>query len=174
MTPAARIRKLSTYIDRLLEFEEGKNHPKVGRWIEERIRDESYLAGRTPARRRLRRSRRATGPFPAAQVILLDEKRTYQVELDEAVKVMNLPTWKTLRTRRDPVAEEALAVLRIRAPTVQGHACPGSDQSADCAVRHVEAIRIFAAEHRGPVAQELGRYRRPAPHRSLYRQALPI
>ena len=96
MTPA-QIRKLSTYIDRLLEFEEGKSHPKVGRWIEERIRDESYLAG---ARRRVvdygvPAERLAL--FPAAQVILLDEKRTYQVELDEAVKVMNLPTWEALK-----------------------------------------------------------------------------
>src|SRR5262249_57405500 len=63
-------------------------------WLDERTRDEAIMrAARNrlvevgiPESRLLR--------FPADQVILLDEKRAYEVSRDEGMKVMKLPTWQ--------------------------------------------------------------------------------
>ena len=90
-----QIKKLVKHIDYIRGFEPDKLD-KTRVWLDARIKDEKYLA-----QARVRLVEYGLNPdrlarFPADQVILLDEKREYEVERDEAIKYMKLPTWQAL------------------------------------------------------------------------------
>jgi len=97
-------------------------------------------------------------------VILLDEKRTYQVELDEAVKVMNLPTWEALKNLgaiqlpRKPSLFSGFVPPLYKVMHAQGRV-----NQRIALLRHVEAIRIFAAEHKGQLPKSLADIDVPLP-----------
>ena len=109
--------------------------------------------------------------FPADQVILLDEKRALVVRVDEVMKTINLPLWhaevvgnsykriKELRGPRVPalIADEFVPavdqVVRARARLDQRIAL----------LRHVEALRLYAAEHNATLPAKLSDVTVPLP-----------
>ena len=63
----------------------------------QRNKDERARQCRPPASRRVRESRvSAWLRFPADQVLLLDEKREYEVRRDDIFKLINLPMWQAI------------------------------------------------------------------------------
>ena len=89
----------------------------------------SALRPRTPKRLRPRgsaphRSRRITpekiGKFPPVQVILLDQKRRYEIERDDRMKLLSVPVWQGERVAvpgRKPRVRPNVASGRSSCPT---------------------------------------------------------
>jgi hypothetical protein len=103
--------------------------------------------------------------FPAAQVILLDEKRDYQVRRDEGLKLLALVPWQI----------DALAGSRERGnggdglfadllPNVlEDRQAAGRLEQRIALLRHVEALRLYAAEHGGRLPPALAEVPVPLP-----------
>jgi hypothetical protein len=102
--------------------------------------------------------------FPPAQVILLDEKRAYEIGRDEALKLLALAPWQidVLTSGRTEREGEALfadlmpQVIKLRRQQA------GLEQRIGL-LRHVEALRLYAAAHDGRLPQKLADVSVPLP-----------
>jgi hypothetical protein len=161
-----QINKLIAHIDKLRQIEAKPDKPKEGAraWLNARTKDEKSIEA---ARRRLveyglpeERLRR----FPAEQNLLLDEKREYEERRDEMMKIVNLPTWQTeaLAGQIKPARKKALfdflvpALLKVRR-------AQGRLEQRIALLRHVEALRLYVAEHEGKLPEKLSDIDVPLP-----------
>ena len=103
--------------------------------------------------------------FPADQVILLDEKRELEVRFDDAMKTINLPFWQaeavnrpSRRTNTPALFADSFVPVVDQDLRVRGRL----DQRIGL-LRHVEAIRLHAAEHDGACPQPSPRSPYPCP-----------
>jgi hypothetical protein len=103
--------------------------------------------------------------FPPSQVILLDERRDYEIQRDERIKLLALPLWQmdTLRgacvgaTGEDGMFAELLPqILKLRL-------AQGRLEQQVALLRHVEALRLHAAEHGGRLPAKLTEVSVPLP-----------
>jgi hypothetical protein len=134
------------------------------RWVAARAKDPKLVGA---ARKRLADygipADRSAG-FPPEQVVLLDSKREYEMRRDELAKLMPLPHWQidARTTAGTPAAERALfddflpAILRVRQAQAR------LDQRV-ALLRHVEALRMYAAEHGGSLPDKLSEITVPLP-----------
>ena len=102
--------------------------------------------------------------FPADQVMLLDAKRELEVRFDNAMRTINLPVWQaeTVGNRSEETREPALFDEFV--PAV-GQVVPTRarlDQRI-AMLRHVEALRLYAAEHHGALPAKLSDLTVPLP-----------
>jgi hypothetical protein len=162
-----QINELIAHLDKLRVLANGKSANSDGgarAWLNARAKDEKLLEA---ARRRLVEygiPEDRLARFPADQTILLDEKREYEVRRDEEMKLMNLPTWQieTLTARTKPSKEPALiasltpAVLRVRR-------AQSRLEQRIALLRHVEALRLYAADHDGKWPEKLSDMDVPLP-----------
>jgi hypothetical protein len=134
-------------------------------FVNARIKDAGYLSA---ARRRLVEAgypEKRLLRFPAEQIILLDEIRGYDEHRDDIVKFMTLPAWQ-VETLAGPISkprkdaglfDEALpAFLKVRR-------AQGRLEQRIALLRHVEALRLFAAEHEGRLPAKLEEISVPLP-----------
>ena len=161
-----QIKKLIFHIDNLRK-QEGKFDKKVNgarAWIDARAKDEKLLEA---ARRRVieygipeQRGMR----FPADQVIVLDAMREYEERRDEVFKFMNLPTWQVeaMLRRAKPVKTPTLFDTLLIAPHKVRRA-QGRLEQRIALLRHVEALRLYAAEHDGKLPDKLSDIDVPLP-----------
>jgi hypothetical protein len=103
--------------------------------------------------------------FPAEQIVLLDEKREFEARRDEIMKLMALPTWQAeaLFHRAVPAREPGLfdaALLEGVYGTSLVHA--RLDQRIKL-LRHIEALRLYAADHNGTLPAKLSEISVPLP-----------
>jgi hypothetical protein len=163
---ADQLKKVIAHIDELKQLDEMKPaRDKVTQaWLDARTKNEGSLRA---ARQRLvevgipqaRLSR-----FPAEQVILLDEKREYEVRRDEIMKLMPLPAWQfeALWSQRKPAAESAL--LGFLVPGVERvRRAQGRLEQRIALLRHVEGLRLYAAAHEGRLPEKLADVPVPLP-----------
>ena len=104
--------------------------------------------------------------FPADQVILLDEKREYEVRFDDLMKTMNLPAWQAeaLAGQAKPTGEPALFADALVGPSIyRVHRKRGRLDQRIALLRHVEALRLYAAEHDGTLPAKLSEISVPLP-----------
>jgi hypothetical protein len=115
--------------------------------------------------------------FPADQVILLDEKREFEVRRDDIFKLMNLPTWQieaiAAKTRpfglvpnsesARPAREPALFADAFVPALYRVHQVQGRLEQRLALLRHVEALRMYAAEHDGNLPAKLSEISLPLP-----------
>jgi hypothetical protein len=143
-----------------LKFSEG-----LRAWLGARTKDEGMVVA---ARRRLVEvglSEVQVRLFPAEQVILLDLKRGVEVRFDDAIKTTNLPVWQaeTVTNRHKPpddlptIVDEFVPAV---GPTVRMRT--RLDQRI-ALLRHVEALRLYAAEHGGSLPTKLSDLTVPLP-----------
>jgi hypothetical protein len=142
----------------------GKPGEYVRAWLDARVKNAELVRA---ARRRLvevgLREERVQ-QFPADQVILLDEKREYEMRRDEAAKLMNLPAWQNeaLAAQVKPAKEPSLfqdfvpALYRV-------HRAQARLQQRVALLRHVEALRLYAAAHDGRLPATLADLPVPLP-----------
>jgi hypothetical protein len=165
---AAQLQRFIAHMDKLLSIpteQPGKRFEGLPAWLNARVKDEGLMRA---ARRRLvalglpeERVQR----FPPEQVLLLDEKRAYEVRRDNLMKLLNVPFWQT-EALTDPAREtKALettlfpfepAISRVR------HA-QGRLEQRIALLRHVEALRLYAAEHQGSLPAKLSDFPVPLP-----------
>jgi hypothetical protein len=159
-----QIKKLTAHIDKLREIGPGKKEKSTRAWLDARNTDEKYL---TAARRRLVEyglPEERVGRFPADQVILLDEKREYEVRRDDVMKYMNLPTREAderlgkLHPSKDPRLFDFFLPAPARVRRAQGRL-----EQRVALLRHVEAVRMYAADHDGKLPDRLADVGVPLP-----------
>jgi hypothetical protein len=89
--------------------------------------------------------------FPSSQIILLYEKRDFEIQRDERIKLLGLPVWQidipTGGDGREPGGDGLLAdflphIVKLRR-------AQGQLEREVALLRHVEALRLYATEHDG-------------------------
>lgn len=165
-------KQLHKVVDRLVR---AANNAKiedssVRQWLEERSRNKEHLSA---ARKRLVEALEPADPtkfesFPPLQIVLLDEKLTFEVRRDELTKALALPYWQA-RTVFEfesipplPKDKETPLTLMIAQYTKVKGAQARVDQRIGL-MRCVEALRIYAAEHDGKLPAKLEDIRLPLP-----------
>src|SRR5262249_40248430 len=106
--------------------------------------------------------------FPALQVVLLDEKREYEVRRDEVMKGLMLPYWQYDPAPEGRAGKEAESLFG----DLVAASLPASSKVRNAQNRlqqrialrgHVEAIRLYAAEHDGRPPARLADVKLPLP-----------
>jgi hypothetical protein len=141
-------------------------HPEVRSWLTKRGLDEEHVSR---ARERLIKAGLAEArvkQFPVLQVLLLDEQREYEERRDEAMKWMPLPYWQAepgliAATAARP-NDDALFVKMLPGLLKVRKAQARMEQRL-ALLRHVEALRLYAAEHDGKLPAQLGDVPVPLP-----------
>jgi hypothetical protein len=138
---------------------------RVRAWLDERAKDDSKVSS---ARQRLvefglpeeRLSR-----FPADQVILLDEKREYDVRIEDIMKIINLPAWQAepLANQNKLTREPALFADALVPGVYETRPAQARLDQRIALLRHVEALRLYAAEHKGSLPAKLSDFSVPLP-----------
>jgi len=155
---APQIKKLTAHLDKIrsIASDSGKSELSTRAWLDARINDESKL--RT-ARERLVEAGLAAdrlATFPADQIVLLDEKREYEARRDEAMRIMYFPALQVktqiaaLKYPKEPILFDGFVPALINVRRAQARL----EQRFDL-LRHVEALRIYAAEHEGKLPSAL-------------------
>jgi hypothetical protein len=94
--------------------------------------------------------------FAAEQVILLDEKREYQVRRDDEMKIMALPTWQVEGMLARPKPSRELALFDFLLPAMgKVRQAQGRLEQRIGLLRCIEALRLYAAEHNGKFPDKL-------------------
>ena len=160
---AEQIKKVVEHIENIRKFESDRVKLTTRQWINVRARNEKHLAA---ARARLVESGLAAdklATFPVDQIILLDEVREYEERRDDATKYSKLPTWEHERfIAKAPAKEPALFDLFL--PNFRKvRLAQGRIEQRIALLRHVEAIRMYAAEHDGKLPEKLDDIELPLP-----------
>ena len=103
--------------------------------------------------------------FPADQVILLDEKREFEVRRDDLMKTIALPLWQAEVLGHEykrgkepaPFADAFIPALH------RVHRMQARLDQRIALLRHVEALRLYAAEHDGALPVKLSEISVPLP-----------
>jgi hypothetical protein len=102
--------------------------------------------------------------FPPAQVILLDEKRDYELRRDEALKLLALAPWQIDALTGGEAAQDGDGLLADLLPhIIEVRRAQGRLEQRIGLLRHVEALRLYAAGHDGPLPSKLSDLPVPVP-----------
>ena len=138
------------------------------------IRD--YLAARTKDAAKLAAARKRlvdfglpddrVNAFPPDQVILLDEAREFRLRLDEIAKITVFRTWQfeTLLERANAIKKEPAWFADTLLPIfTSARRAQARLEQRFALLRHVEALRMYAAEHGGVFPVKLADVSVPLP-----------
>jgi hypothetical protein len=155
---ADRIKKLIVHIDKLREMDSSANDGKrtTRAWIAQRIDDPANMLAARVRLVEVGFSEDLLKRFPAEQVVLLDEKREYEVRRDEVMKLIRLPLWQmeAQLAAQKPPPEPALFDLFLPGLNKVRRA-QGRLEQRIALLRHVEALRMHAAAHEGQWPEKL-------------------
>jgi hypothetical protein len=163
-----QFKKFIAHIEPLIGVNEEKVVKPSGgvrAWLDARNKDEGLVSA---ARRRLVEvglPEERVARFPADQVLLLDEKRAYEVRRDDLMKLMNVPTWQ-VEALSDPAKEmKALetALFPFEPAISKVRRAQARLEQRIGLLRHVEALRLYAAEHNGRLPATLAEFPVPLP-----------
>jgi hypothetical protein len=133
--------------------------------LQARARDQERIGA---ARRRLVEAGsppKRVEQFPPLQVILLDEKREYEVQRDERMKLLALPLWQIQDCDGSEGGEPGRAGLLadLLPQIVKIRRTQGALERQIALLRHVEALRLYAAGHDGKLPAKLADIPVPLP-----------
>ncbi len=163
---ADQIKRFIAHVEKLLgDGKPGKSEQGIRDAVAQRIKADGRLSA---ARRRLIDSSYTEERllrFPPDQIILLDEKREYQVRRDDALKLMSLPMWQAvaLAGKPKPAGEPPLFADRLIEGVSSVYWKRGKLDQRIALLRHVEALRMYAAEHDGAFPAKLSDVSVPLP-----------
>jgi hypothetical protein len=160
-----QLKKVIAHIDKILSLGPGTKRMKTRDWLDARNKDEKYLSA---ARARLVEYglvEKQVSKFPPDQVLLLDQKREYEVERDEAIKLATLPTWEavTLLSKIKPSKEPEVLFAGFVPALDKVRNAQGRLEQRIGLLRHVEALRLYAAAHDGKLPAKLSEVGVPLP-----------
>ncbi len=103
--------------------------------------------------------------FPPTQVILVDEKRDYEIERDERMKLLSLPLWQidSLMHEQEHAPGGDRLFADLLPHTIALRCSQGRLEQQIALLRHVEALRLFAAGHDGKLPTTLSAIAVPLP-----------
>jgi hypothetical protein len=160
-----QIRKVIRHVDVIQGIAGEPEKGPTRAWLNARLKDKAALAA---ARRRLVESGVSEGRlarFPPDQVILLDEYLAYEVLRDEGMKVMNLPAWQAEKVWAGrPEFTRNMGLFGFLVPAVEKvHRAQARLEQRVALLRHVEALRLYAAAHGGRLPAKLADVAVPLP-----------
>lgn len=152
---AEQIQKLCKHIDKLL-YETRSPEKSTMAWLNARRWDLPCLRA---ARERLIEagySAELLKTFPSGQRLLLDEKLAYEVARDDRMKFIKLPLWQCEEriAQLKPMSKDRLFRGFVPGMTKVRRAQGRLDQRI-ALLRHVEAVRLYAAAHDGKLPEKL-------------------
>jgi hypothetical protein len=103
--------------------------------------------------------------FPPAQIILLDDRRDYEIRRDDAMKLLALACWQIdgmAGTAQPGNGGEGL-FAELLPDVVSCRREQGLLEQRIALLRHVEALRLFAADHDGHLPETLAQVPLPLP-----------
>jgi hypothetical protein len=160
---ADQLHKFIAHFDKLLADEKKPKESKVQAWLDARNKNPEVVSA---ARRRLVESglpEERLMRFPADQVLLLDEKRECYARQDEAIKIVNLPTWQVETLAAQMKLNERRGLFDVAPTTALVRRAQARTDQRIALLRHVEALRLFAAEHDGALPAKLSEVSVPLP-----------
>jgi hypothetical protein len=103
--------------------------------------------------------------FPPLQVILLDEKRAYEIQRDERIKLLALPLWQidSFASRKETASGSGHLFTDQLPDIIKLRRTQGQLEQQIALIRHIEAFRLYAAEHDGKLPAQLAELTVPAP-----------
>ena len=103
--------------------------------------------------------------FPPAQVILLDEKHDYEIQRDDRMKLLALPLWQidTLVCGKEGETDGHGLFADFLPHIIKLRRAQGRLEQQIALLRHVEALRLHAAEHDGKLPAKLSDVAVPLP-----------
>ena len=137
-------------------------------WLNAREADADYLRD---ARERLIATGHAKDKvkeFPAQQVILLDEKHKLDTRQDEATKWFTLPFWQgeagmLAATKAEPIGATPFRDFKSFGPHHRLRKNQARLDQHIAMLRHIESLRLYAAENGGKLPQSLDQVKVPLP-----------
>jgi hypothetical protein len=88
--------------------------------------------------------------FSTLQVILLEEKRQFAIHSDERMKLLALAPWQIERLGGEELERETNCQLAaLLPPVIQARREQGRLEQRLALLRHIEALRLYAADHEG-------------------------
>jgi hypothetical protein len=160
---ADQLQKLIAHIDRIKQLENPPVKTTTRAWLDQRIKQPGAIdvaRGRLIAfgipEERVRQ-------FPVDQVLILDGVWAFEERRDETLKLMNLPPWQFEKLLPTTKSEgEGLFDLLIPAlhKVRRAH---GRLEQRIALLRHVEALRLYAADHDGKLPATLADVAVPLP-----------
>jgi hypothetical protein len=165
-----QLRKIVERVRALLELINGPGtvpEQTVREWLETRTKDKAHVRA---ARKRLAQALAPTDAtkfesFPPLQIVLLDEKLTFEVRHDERMKALALPYWQAhtiFAAISRPKKEEMLFVSILSEVGKIKMTQARLDQRLGL-LRCVEALRLYAAEHEDKLPAKLDDIKLPLP-----------
>jgi hypothetical protein len=152
---ARQLKKLLAHLDKLLSLER-QPWKTVRAWLDARKKDEKAVPA---ARDRLAGAgfpRERLGRFPADQVLLLDAKLTYEVCRDDLMKHMKLAAWQVEAEAAKLGKPDKENLFGFLVPAlVKVRRAQGRLGQRLALLRHVEALRLYAAAHAGRLPAKL-------------------
>jgi hypothetical protein len=163
-----KLKRLIAHLEKLLQIsDEGPNKRAsiLQSWLDARTKDQGLVDG---ARRRLVDSglpEQRVRQFPAEQVFILDEKLAYEIRRDNIMKLMNLPIWQSEERSSPADQEKAMAkgLFPFEPAIAKVRRSQARLQQRIALLRHVEALRLYAAEHDGALPASLADISVPLP-----------
>ncbi len=114
--------------------------------------------------------------FPPTQVILLDEKRDYEIQRDERMKLLALPLWQidSLVGGKERASDGDGLFADLLPHIIKLRRTQGRLEQQIALLRHVEALRLLRRGARRQAAREAVRHLRAAARRPGHRQAVRL
>jgi len=158
-----QLKKFIAHMDKVLG-EPGKSF-NVRAWLDARITNAAKVSD---ARRRLVEfglPESRLRQFSADQVLLLDQKLEYEIRRDDTMKIMNLPAWQAEALADDtkPAREPALLADALVPGVYNARRSQALLDQRIALLRHVEGLRLYAAEHNGALPAKLSEVSVPLP-----------
>jgi hypothetical protein len=162
---AGQIRKLTDHLDQIRATEPLPAGAKTVRaFLDARLADKDVLPA---ARRRLAEAglpEERLRTFPANQVILLDEKLEYEIRRDALMKFHALPPWQAEAELAKVKPDPRPTLFQFFLPALEKVRRAQTRLSQRVALlRHVEALRMYAAGHDGKLPATLADVPVPLP-----------
>src|SRR5262249_3919366 len=103
--------------------------------------------------------------FPPEQVFLLDEIRSYEELRDEGMKLMKLPSWQAEKLLAEIKKPKKPALFEFLTPALHKvRRAQARLEQRFALLRHVEALRMYAAAHDGKLPAKLSDCPVPLPN----------
>jgi hypothetical protein len=159
-----RLQNAVTEVDLALKAMDAKEDARA--WLDARVKDDNLVQ---TARKRLIDSGMAekkVQQFPPLQVVLLDEKLEFEVRRDEQTKWLSLPFWKAEAGFLEAVAahpKNDRLLSGFHSSLIKVKRAQTRIEQRIALLRHVEALRMYAADHDGKLPAKLDDVKVPLP-----------
>lgn len=102
--------------------------------------------------------------FPPRQVVLLDEKRAYEIRRDDSMKLLSLAPWQIDALTDGKEADRGESLFAELLPhVIADRRMQARLEQRIALLRHIEALRLYAADHDGRLPQSLAEITVPLP-----------